>query len=64
MNLSSIFAGKSRKVPFEVDIEIDSLVDVPLMTGRFFIRWKMRNVLNDQSGSTSVYLNLMRGKLI
>lgn len=61
-SISTLFAPKSRKIQFEVQICIDSLTDIPLVHGRFFVRWKIRSALNDHKGSTQRFANRMTFK--
>ena len=51
-SISTLFASKSRRINFQAQITIESLTDIPLVHGRFFVRWKIRNALNDQRGAT------------
>ena len=51
-SLGTLFAAKSRRAPFDVQINIESISDVPLVQGTFFAKWKLRNALNDQRGVT------------
>jgi hypothetical protein len=51
-SFGTLFASKSRRAPFDVDMVIESLTDVPLVYGTFFCKWKVRNALNDHKGRT------------
>ncbi|CAG8587059.1 12488_t:CDS:2 [Acaulospora morrowiae] len=42
-SLSLLFVPRNRKVEFEVEIIIHELTDVPLVTGLYYVKWKLRN---------------------
>ncbi|RIA92967.1 N-terminal C2 in EEIG1 and EHBP1 proteins-domain-containing protein [Glomus cerebriforme] len=43
MSLSSLVIPRNRKVQFELEILIQELVNVPLVTGLYYIKWKLKN---------------------
>ncbi|CAG8675622.1 14486_t:CDS:2, partial [Ambispora leptoticha] len=51
MSLTNIFVPRNRKVDFTVDILIEDLANVPLVTGLFYVKWKLKNA-EKTSGST------------
>ncbi|CAG8487132.1 8080_t:CDS:2 [Ambispora gerdemannii] len=51
MSLSHIFVPRNRKVDFTVDISIEDLANVPLVTGLFYVKWKLQHA-EKSSGST------------
>jgi len=51
MSLSRLFIAKNRKVDFELTVLIQDLTNVPLVSGLYFIKWKLKNT-DHSSGST------------
>ncbi|KAI8887521.1 hypothetical protein K501DRAFT_242368 [Backusella circina FSU 941] len=52
MHLSHLFIAKNRKVEFELNILIQNLTNVPLVSGFFLVKWRLRNA-NQTSGTTA-----------
>lgn len=50
MPLSHLFIPKNRIIDFELTILIQDLTNVPLVSGLYFVKWKIKNA--GQSGST------------
>lgn len=48
---SHLFVSKSRKVPFEVSIIIRDLVNIPLVSGYYYVSWKLKHATHT-GGST------------
>ncbi|RKP36042.1 EEIG1/EHBP1 N-terminal domain-containing protein, partial [Dimargaris cristalligena] len=46
------FVAKSRKVTFKVHIELLELINIPLVSGIFYAKWKLKNGVS-ASGCTS-----------
>ncbi|KAI8367980.1 hypothetical protein EDC96DRAFT_505953 [Choanephora cucurbitarum] len=38
-----LFVSKSRKVNFELSLIIRDLVNVPLVSGYYYVNWKLKN---------------------
>jgi hypothetical protein len=51
MPLSHLFVSKHRKVEFELNILIQDLTNVPLVSGFFLVKWKIKNA--DQTNGTT-----------
>lgn len=50
--VATLFTSKSRRQQYDVAIHVHGLIDIPLVQGRLFCKWKLRNALNDQRGKT------------
>jgi hypothetical protein len=55
MPLSHFFISKHRKVDFEVNILLQDLTNVPLVSGFFYVKWKLKNAVHT-GGGTARYL--------
>jgi hypothetical protein len=53
-SISSLFASKSRKAQFEVQVTVETLTDVPLIDGRFFAKWKVGLLQTFDNGLTII----------
>ncbi|CAG8602126.1 7588_t:CDS:2 [Paraglomus occultum] len=42
-SLSLLFLPRSRKVEFYVDITVHELVNVPLVTGNYYVKWRLQH---------------------
>ena len=42
-SLSSLVIPRNRKAQFELEILIQELVNVPLVAGLYYIKWKLKN---------------------
>ncbi|CAG8545359.1 945_t:CDS:2 [Funneliformis caledonium] len=42
-SLSLFFVPRNKKVHFEIDILIQELINVPLVSGSYYIKWKLKN---------------------
>ncbi|CAI2179434.1 10266_t:CDS:2, partial [Funneliformis geosporum] len=42
-SLSLFFVPRNRKIHFEIDILIQELINVPLVAGSYYIKWKLKN---------------------
>ncbi|CAO3703994.1 unnamed protein product [Rhizopus stolonifer] len=51
MPFSSLFVSKHRKLDFSTNITIHDLANVPLVSGLYYIKWKLKNATH-ASGST------------
>lgn len=51
MPLSNLFVSKSRKIDFELTILIQDLTNVPLVSGLYYVKWKLKNATHT-NGST------------
>ncbi|CAO3626942.1 unnamed protein product [Mucor hiemalis] len=51
MPLSRLFVSKSRKIDFELTLLIQDLTNVPLVSGLYFVKWKLKNTIHT-NGST------------
>ncbi|KAI8067337.1 N-terminal C2 in EEIG1 and EHBP1 proteins-domain-containing protein [Thamnidium elegans] len=51
MPLSHIFISKSRKIDFELTILIQDLTNVPLVSGLYYVKWRLKNATHN-NGST------------
>jgi hypothetical protein len=58
MLISQLFISKSRKIDFELSILFQDLANVPLVSGNYHIKWKIKYA-DLPSGSTPrlVFLN-------
>ncbi|KAI8997531.1 N-terminal C2 in EEIG1 and EHBP1 proteins-domain-containing protein [Pilobolus umbonatus] len=52
MALSRLFISKNRKVDFEVTLQVEDLTNVPLVSGLYYVKWRLKNT-DHTSGSTS-----------
>ncbi|KAG9299573.1 hypothetical protein G9A89_020744 [Geosiphon pyriformis] len=41
-SISHLFVPRGRKVDFQIDILIEDLANVPLLTGLFYVKWNMK----------------------
>lgn len=48
---SYLFISKNRKVNFEISVIIRDLVNVPLVSGYYYINWKLKHA-SHRTGST------------
>lgn len=51
MPFSRLFISKSRKIDFELTILIQDLTNVPLVSGLYYVKWKLKNATHT-TGST------------
>lgn len=51
MPLSHLFISKSRKIDFELTILIQDLTNVPLVSGLYYVKWRLKNATHS-TGST------------
>ncbi|KAI9476085.1 MAG: N-terminal C2 in EEIG1 and EHBP1 proteins-domain-containing protein [Benjaminiella poitrasii] len=51
MSFSRLFISKNRKIDFELTILIQDLTNVPLVSGLYYVKWKLKNAVHS-SGST------------
>lgn len=51
MPLSQLFVSKSRKIDFELTILIQDLTNVPLVSGLYYVKWRLKNTTHT-SGCT------------
>lgn len=42
-SLSLLFIPRNRKVEFEIEVIIHELTNVPLVTGLYYVKWKLKN---------------------
>ncbi|KAI8640339.1 EEIG1/EHBP1 N-terminal domain-containing protein [Parasitella parasitica] len=52
MLFPSLFISKDRKIDFELTILIQDLTNVPLVSGLYYVKWKLKNAAHT-SGSTA-----------
>lgn len=43
MPLSHYFIAKHRKVDFQIHLNIQDITNVPLVSGCYFVKWRLRN---------------------
>lgn len=55
MPFSRLFVSKDRKIDFELTILIQDLTNVPLVSGLYYVKWKLKNAAHT-SGSTVRYV--------
>lgn len=48
---TNLFVSKNRKVNFELSIIIRDLVNIPLVSGYYYVNWKLKNA-SHTSGTT------------
>ncbi|CAO3697915.1 unnamed protein product [Rhizopus microsporus] len=53
---SHLFVSKSRKVPFEVSIIIRDLVNIPLVSGYYYVSWKLKHATHTGGSTPSVHI--------
>ncbi|GAN01448.1 hypothetical protein MAM1_0007c00881 [Mucor ambiguus] len=51
MTFSRLFVSKDRKIDFELTILIQDLTNVPLVSGLYYVKWRLKNAAHT-SGST------------
>ncbi|KAI8875515.1 hypothetical protein K501DRAFT_233567 [Backusella circina FSU 941] len=51
MPLSHFFISKQRKVDFEVNILLQDLTNVPLVSGFFYVKWRLKNAVHTSGGT-------------
>ena len=42
-SLSLLLVPRNRKVEFEVEVLIQELANVPLVTGLYYVKWRLQN---------------------
>ncbi|KAG1176313.1 hypothetical protein G6F70_006430 [Rhizopus microsporus] len=52
MPFSNLFVSKHRKIDFSINVTIQDLANVPLVSGIYHVKWKLKNA-EHTSGSTS-----------
>lgn len=52
MLISQLFISKSRKIDFELSVLFQDLANVPLVSGNYHIKWKIKYA-DASSGSTA-----------
>ncbi|KAI8336138.1 N-terminal C2 in EEIG1 and EHBP1 proteins-domain-containing protein [Chlamydoabsidia padenii] len=52
--LTHLFISKHRKVHFDVAVVIRDLVNIPLVSGLFFVNWRIKNATNAYGGTARV----------
>ena len=56
MPLLNFFISKHRKLDFEISILIRDLANVPLVSGLYYVKWRIKNA-SHASGITERYTN-------
>lgn len=56
MQFSNLFVSKHRKLDFSIQITIHDLANVPLVSGLYHVKWKLKNA-SHASGSTMRFYN-------
>jgi hypothetical protein len=51
----NLFISKSRKVNFEVGVIIRDIANVPLVSGSYYVNWKLKHA-SHPAGSTARYI--------
>ncbi|KAI9258495.1 N-terminal C2 in EEIG1 and EHBP1 proteins-domain-containing protein [Sporodiniella umbellata] len=51
MMLSNLFVSKQRKVDFSIQLTLHDLSNVPLVSGLYYVKWRLKNAAQS-SGST------------
>ncbi|KAI7901230.1 N-terminal C2 in EEIG1 and EHBP1 proteins-domain-containing protein [Cokeromyces recurvatus] len=51
MSFSRLFISKNRKIDFELTILIQDLTNVPLVSGLYYVKWRIKNTVHS-NGST------------
>ncbi len=42
-SLSLLLVPKNRKIEFEIEVLIQELTNVPLVTGLYYVKWRLKN---------------------
>ncbi|RHZ44755.1 hypothetical protein Glove_709g20 [Diversispora epigaea] len=50
-SLSLLFIPRNRKVEFEIEVIIHDLTNIPLVTGLYYVKWKLKNSEKPQSST-------------
>lgn len=58
MPFSRLFVSKDRKIDFELTILIQDLTNVPLVSGLYYVKWKLKNAAHT-GGSTVRYCAML-----
>ncbi|CAO3693807.1 unnamed protein product [Rhizopus stolonifer] len=53
---SQLFVSKNRKVNFEIAIIIRDLVNVPLVSGYYYVNWKLKHTSHPAGSTPSVHI--------
>ncbi|KAI8342721.1 hypothetical protein BC941DRAFT_509612 [Chlamydoabsidia padenii] len=56
MPLSHFFIGKHRKVDFEINLNIQDITNVPLVSGSYFVKWRLRNATQSNGVTTKEHI--------
>lgn len=59
MPLSRLFVSKSRKIDFELTLLIQDLTNVPLVSGLYFVKWKLKNTVHTNGSTVRFVLSLL-----
>ncbi|CAG8452380.1 7065_t:CDS:2 [Paraglomus brasilianum] len=58
-SLSLLFLPRSRKVEFYVDITVHELVNVPLVTGNYYVKWRLKHGEKTSGSSKRAQLSVL-----
>ncbi|KAI8339530.1 N-terminal C2 in EEIG1 and EHBP1 proteins-domain-containing protein [Chlamydoabsidia padenii] len=52
MPLSHLFISKHRKVDFDINLVIQDITNIPLVSGSYFVKWRLRNATHSTGVTT------------
>ncbi|SAM00710.1 hypothetical protein [Absidia glauca] len=52
MPLSHFFISKHRKVEYEINLVIQDITNIPLVSGSYFVKWRLRNATHSTGVTT------------